>query len=248
MPLLWQAAHQATIQFVAALRLYSVSQARASFQSGKKVKQREGGSHGGVDGGWRRGSDGDAKRFSIALLLKAVKPTCRAEMNEPPALPHCLSFRSLLSLHTLDKADNLLPLIPACSCNCHQRESQMFSRYLFGEMDHYLRALCPSTSANSRFAISARRVCVEVCVRVWKCALVGSVGWVCHFLLDRGWQSLLCTTDKAWLEVRVRAWPQTGELQMKKQPTELPTVGGKSFLTMWSVMAWKIMNELWRTT
>lgn len=94
MPLLWQVAHQATIQFVAALRLYSCSQARVSFQSGEKVKQRVGESQGGVDGGWRRGSDGDAKRFSVALLLKAVKPTCRVETNEAPALPHCLSFRA----------------------------------------------------------------------------------------------------------------------------------------------------------
>lgn len=144
MPLLWQAAHQATIQFVAALRLYSCSQARASFQSGEKVKQSEGESHGGVDGGWRRGSDADAKRFSIALLLKAVKPTCRVETNEAPALPHCLSFRSLLSLHTLDKADSPLPLIPAAVIviNVSHKCSAVTCS---GEMDHYLRAPCPST-------------------------------------------------------------------------------------------------------
>lgn len=50
----------------------------------------------------------------------------------PSFPPHARQSRQPASSHT-------------CSCNCHQRESQMFSRYLFGEMDHYLRAPCPST-------------------------------------------------------------------------------------------------------
>lgn len=159
------------------MRLYSCSQARASFQSGEKVKQREGESHGGVDGGWRRGSHGDAKRFSIALLLKAVKPTCRAETNEAPALPHRLTFRSLLSLHTLDKADSLLPLIPAAVIVInvsHKCSAVTCSGRWIITCERRVR----QHSANSHFAISARRVYVEVCVCVCESVRWGGVGRV----------------------------------------------------------------------
>lgn len=157
-PLLWQAAHQTTIQFVVALHLNSRSRTRVSFQSSQSKRDGERESHGGRHGGRRRGRNGGGKQSGSPAEYITLLPDQQRTASSF-SCKTCAVFDSTFvknqpsNMQSLDERGLSAGLLLFLSCpffpflsshtlsttenpstdtfNCHQHESQAISPFLF---------------------------------------------------------------------------------------------------------------------